>query len=198
MTTIQKSIDVHEPVRTVYNQWTQFETFPQFMEGVDRITQISDTRTHWKTSIGGVTREFDAEITEQHPDERVAWHTVEGPSQRGVVTFHRLDNENSRVTLQMEYEPETLTEKAGAALGVVEHRVAGDLRRFKEFIEHRGQATGAWRGEVPRPGQAGEQPSTGEPRADRGGVTGQSVPPTGEGGPGQHRGPAAGQAGSAV
>ncbi|ACU35749.1 SRPBCC family protein [Actinosynnema pretiosum subsp. pretiosum] len=156
MTTIEKSVDVEVPVSTAYNQWTQFESFPRFMEGVENITQVSDTRTHWVTSIGGVKREFDAEITEQHPDERVAWHTVEGPQQAGVVTFHRLNDRQTRVHLQMDYEPETLTEKAGAALGIVEHRVNGDLKRFKEFIENAGSETGSWRGDVPREPQAGE------------------------------------------
>ncbi|MCC8248905.1 SRPBCC family protein [Saccharothrix luteola] len=156
MTTIEKSVDVEVPVTTAYNQWTQFESFPQFMEGVERITQVTPTRTHWVTKIGGVTREFDAEITEQHPDERVAWHTVDGPPQGGVVTFHRLDDRRTRVHVQMEYDPQTLTEKAGAAVGMVGHRVSGDLERFKEFIEGRGLETGAWRGDVSRPPQAGE------------------------------------------
>ncbi|HEY7596698.1 MAG TPA: SRPBCC family protein [Actinophytocola sp.] len=154
MTTIQKSVDVATPVRTAYNQWTQFESFPNFMEGVDEITQQTPTRTHWKTSIGGVNREFDAEITEQHPDERVAWRSVDGPSHAGVVTFHRLDDRTTRVHLQMEYEPESVTEKAGSALGVVDHRIEGDLERFKQFIEKRGAETGAWRGDVqPSPQQ---------------------------------------------
>jgi uncharacterized membrane protein len=173
VSTIEKSVDVVAPVRTAYNQWTQFESFPAFMEGVDRIIQETPTRTHWETSIGGVSREFDAEITEQHPDERVAWHSVDGPSHAGVVTFHRIDDRTTRVHLQMEYAPESLTEKAGAALGVVGHRIQGDLNRFKEFIEERGDETGAWRGEVPRPGQA-EDPATGA----RGGTSGRSVPPT--------------------
>jgi uncharacterized membrane protein len=153
MTTIQKSVDVGTPVRTAYNQWTQFESFPNFMEGVDEITQRTPTRTHWKTSIGGVNREFDAEITEQHPDERVAWRSVDGPAHAGVVTFHRLDAQTTRVHLQMEYEPESLTEKAGSALGVVGHRIQGDLDRFKQFVEQRGAATGAWRGDVQPPPQ---------------------------------------------
>ncbi|MCO1576302.1 SRPBCC family protein [Crossiella sp. SN42] len=157
MTTIEKSVDVQVPVSTAYNQWTQFETFPRFMEGVERITQVTPTRTHWHTKIGGVEREFDAEITEQHPDERVAWKTIDGPPHGGVVTFHRLDDKTTRVSLQMEYQPETLTEKAGAALGVVEHRVSGDLKRFKEFIEQRGAETGAWRGDVGRSPQQGER-----------------------------------------
>jgi uncharacterized membrane protein len=154
VTTIEKSVDVHVPVSTAYNQWTQFESFPAFMDGVERIQQLTPTRTHWTTKIGGVQREFDAEITEQHPDERVAWCSTDGPRQAGVVTFHRLDTETTRVHLQMEYEPESLTEKAGTALGVVQHRIDGDLKRFKEFIEDRGAETGAWRGDVQPPAQA--------------------------------------------
>jgi uncharacterized membrane protein len=152
MTTIQESVDVERPVRTVYNQWTQFEAFPQFMEGVDRVVQQTPTRSHWETSIGGVQREFDTEITEQHPDERVAWTSIDKPNQAGVVTFHRLDDNRTRVSLEMEYEPDSLPEKAGTALGVVQHRIKSDLHRFKDFIEHRPAETGAWRGEVdPRP-----------------------------------------------
>ena len=151
MSTVEKSIDVAVPVRTAYDQWTQFESFPQFMEGVDRIEQTSDTMTHWVTSIGGVTREFDAQITEQHPDERVAWTTVDGPKQAGVVTFHRLDENQTRVMLQMDFQPEGLVENVGDKLGIVGRRAEGDLKRFKDFIEGRGAETGAWRGEVDRP-----------------------------------------------
>jgi uncharacterized membrane protein len=151
MSTVEKSIDVDVPVSTAYNQWTQFESFPKFMEGVEEIRQVSDTRTHWVTKIGGVQREFDAEITEQHPDERVAWRSVDGPKQSGVVTFHRIAPDTTRVMLQLEYEPTGVTEKVGDTLGVVKRRAEGDLERFKEFIEARGAETGAWRGDVPRP-----------------------------------------------
>ena len=148
MSTIEESIEVAVPVTTAYNQWTQFESFPQFMEGVERIEQRSDTMTHWVTSIGGVTREFDAEITEQHPDERVAWRTVDEPRQAGVVTFHRLSDDTTKIMLQMDVDPEGVVENVADKLGLVTHRVKGDLRRFKEFIEARGQETGAWRGDV--------------------------------------------------
>ena len=148
MSTVEKSIDVDVPVTTAYNQWTQFESFPQFMEGVERIDQTSSTQTHWVTSIGGVKREFDAEITEQEPDQRIAWTSVDEPKQAGVVTFHRLDDSLTRVMLQLDFEPEGLVEKAGDVLGVVRSRTKGDLERFKEFIESRGTETGAWRGEV--------------------------------------------------
>ena len=151
MSTVEKSIDVDVPVRTAYDQWTQFESFPQFMEGVDRIDQTSDTMTHWVTSIAGVTREFDAQITEQHPDERISWTSLDGPKQAGLVTFYRLDDGRSRVMLQLDFEPEGLAENVGDKLGFVSRRVEGDLKRFKDFIESRGRETGAWRGEVDRP-----------------------------------------------
>jgi uncharacterized membrane protein len=148
MSTIEQSIDVQVPVRTAYDQWTQFEDFPQFMEGVEKITQLSDTRTHWVTEIAGVTREFDAEITEQEPDQRIAWTSVDEPKQAGVVTFHRIDDSVTRVMLQLDFEPEGFVEKAGDVLGIVRSRTKGDLERFKDFIESRGSETGAWRGEV--------------------------------------------------
>ncbi|MFF9090661.1 SRPBCC family protein [Streptomyces sp. NPDC014991] len=150
MSQVEESIEVDVPVRTAYNQWTQFETFPQFMDGVERIEQRTETLTHWVTRIDGATREFDAEITEQIPDERVAWTTVSGEAkQAGVVTFHRLDETRTKVMLQMNYEPHGLAETVGDKLGVVKRQVTGDLARFKKFIEARGgDETGAWRGEV--------------------------------------------------
>ncbi|MGW6025275.1 SRPBCC family protein [Streptomyces sp. NPDC055099] len=150
MSRVEESIAVNVPVRTAYNQWTQFETFPQFMEGVERIEQRTDELTHWVTKIDGVEREFDATITEQIPDERVAWTTVKGQAkQAGVVTFHRLDDTRTKVMLQMDYAPEGLAETVGDKLGFVKRQVAGDLGRFKQFIEQRGGVeTGAWRGEV--------------------------------------------------
>lgn len=154
MNTVTESVDVDVPVRTAYNQWTQFEEFPRFMDGVQEIRQLDATHTHWKTEVGGVKREFDAEITEQLPDERVAWKSVEGTHQAGVVTFHRLDDTHTRVTVQMDFDPQGLVEKAGSAFGAVDHRVKGDLRRFKDYIEGRGGVeTGAWRGQIDRPGQ---------------------------------------------
>ncbi|HEV2756949.1 MAG TPA: SRPBCC family protein [Actinomycetota bacterium] len=148
MSSIEQSIEVQVPVRTAYNQWTQFEDFPHFMEGVKEIRQLDDTSLHWTVEIAGQVREFDAKITEQNPDERIAWTTIDGPHQAGVVTFHRIADNQTKVMLQMEYDPEGLIEKAGDALGVVKSRVKGDLERFKSFIESRGQETGAWRGEV--------------------------------------------------
>lgn len=151
MTSVTESVDVDVDVTTVYNQWTQFESFPQFMSGVESIRQVDDTHTHWTTSIDGVTREFDTEITEQHPDERVAWKSTDGTSHAGVVTFHRLGNNQTRVTAQIDWQPEGVVEKVGAALGVDDRQVKGDLQRFKTFIEERDGETGAWRGDVAHP-----------------------------------------------
>jgi uncharacterized membrane protein len=148
MSSVTESIDVDVAVSTVYNQWTQFESFPQFMGGVDEITQLDDTHTHWKTTIGGVHREFDTEITEQHPDERVAWKSTDGTSHAGVITFHRLAQAKTRVTAQIDWEPEGLVEKAGAVAGVDDRQVKKDLARFKEFIESRDGESGSWRGDV--------------------------------------------------
>jgi uncharacterized membrane protein len=150
MTTIEKSIDVDVPVSTAYNQWTQFEEFPEFMSGVDQVTQLDDEHLHWRVSVGGVEREFDAEITEQHPDERVAWRSTDGPEHAGVVTFHRLSDDQTRVTLQLDWEPEGFVETAGAALQVDDMQVARDLAKFKEIIEAQGTETGAWRGDIDR------------------------------------------------
>ena len=149
MSTVTESVDVDVPVRTAYNQWTQFTEFPQFMEGVEEITQSSDTMTHWTIKVGGIERQFDAEITEQHPDERVAWHSVGGTEHAGVVTFHRLDEGTTRVTLQMTTAPEGLVENLGDKLGLVKHRAHADMKRFKDFIESRGHETGASRQDIP-------------------------------------------------
>ena len=150
MSTITESVDVQVPVTTAYNQWTQFESFPQFMGGVQEVRQLDDTHTHWVTKMGGVKREFDATITEQHPDERVAWKSENGPKQAGVVTFHKLDDNRTRVTAQMDIEPEGVMEKAADKVVMIEGRVKDDMERFKQFIEGKGQETGAWRGDVPR------------------------------------------------
>ena len=155
MTTIEKSIDVKAPVSRTYNQWTQFESFPAFMDGVERIRQVTPTRTHWEINIAGVRREFDAEITEQHPDERVAWTTTNGTHQSGVVTFHRIDDDTTRVTLQLDHDPQGFVEKVGDALGIVQRRVKGDLANFKEFIDARGTEEGGWRGDVDAAPQTG-------------------------------------------
>ena len=148
MSTVVQSIDVRVPVRTAYNQWTQFEEFPRFMEGVEKVEQLDHTRLHWVARIAGKTKEWDAKITEQTPDQRVAWTATSGAPNGGVVTFHRLDDKTTRVTVQMEVEPEGPIEKVGDAAGVPDRQVKKDLERFKEFIESRGRETGAWRGEV--------------------------------------------------
>ena len=151
MAQVVETVDVNVPVSTAYNQWTQFETFPEFMSGVESITQVTPTRNHWVTKVAGVRREFDTEITEQHPDERIAWKTVGGDVEHaGAVTFHRLAADQSRVTVQLDWSPSGVAEKAGAAVGVDDHRVKADTKRFKEFVEQRGAETGAWRGDVDR------------------------------------------------
>ena len=154
MASVQESVDVDVPIRVAYDQWTQFESFPQFMGGVERITQLDDKHTHWVTNIDGVKREFDAEITEQHPDERVAWTTTNGTHQSGVVTFHRISDDTTRVTLQLDHDPKGVVEVVGDALGIVQRRVKGDLAKFKSYIEARGHEDGAWRGDVDAPPQA--------------------------------------------
>lgn len=151
MASVTESIDVDVPVTTAYNQWTQFESFPHFMGGVEHITQLDDTHTHWKTKIGGVEREFDAEIIEQHPDERVAWKSTDGTTHAGVVTFHRLSDNQTRVTVQVEWQPEGLAEKAGSVIGVDDRQVKADLEKFKHYIEERGVEQDGWRGDVQRP-----------------------------------------------
>lgn len=148
MASITESINVNVPVRTAYDQWTQFEQFPQFMDGVEEVQQLDDTRMHWKTNIAGRDAEYDAVVTEQIPDERVAWKSTTGKPNGGVVTFHRLGEGETRVTVQIDYEPAGAVESVGSKLGFDDRHVQGDLKRFKEFIESRGSATGAWRGEV--------------------------------------------------
>lgn len=152
MATVTKSIDVHVPVAKAYNQWTQFETFPNFMDGVEQINQLDDRHLHWQVNIGGQKREFDAEITEQHPEERIAWKSTDGKTHAGVVTFHKLAPDETRVTVQLDWQPEGIAEKAGAMIGADDHQVSRDLSRFKSFIENQDAETGAWRGEVPREG----------------------------------------------
>ena len=148
MSNVERSIDVKVPVQIAYNQWTQFEEFPKFMEAVDEVRQVDDTHLHWVARVAGRRKEWDAEITEQTPDQRIAWNSTSGARNAGVVTFHRIDNDTTRVMLQLDVEPDGAIETVGAAVGRLEREVAGDLDRFKEFIESRGQETGAWRGVV--------------------------------------------------
>lgn len=147
---VTHSVDVKVDTKTAYNQWTQFEEFPRFMEGVESVEQLDDRHLKWQVDIAGLDSEFEAEITEQSPDQRIAWRSRSGVDQGGVVTFHPLDDSNTRVTLQIVFEPEGAVEQIADKLGVVSGRVKGDLNRFKDFIESRGTETGAWRGEVDR------------------------------------------------
>ena len=150
MSTIEQSVEVEAPLSAVYNQWTQFEDFPKFMEGIAEVRQIDDTHLHWTADFAGQQREWDAEITEQTPDERIAWKATSGAGNAGVVTFHHLAQGKSKVMLQLEFEPDGFVEQVGDKLGVVRLRTEADLGRFKAFIESRGRETGAWRGEVDR------------------------------------------------
>ncbi len=148
MASVQKTVDVDRPVRTVYNQWTQFEDFPRFMDGVEQVRQIDDTHLHWKARVAGTEREWDAEIVRQEPDQGVAWRSTSGTTNAGAVTFQALSPEATRVFLQLELEPEGAVEQAGDKLGFVAKQAEGDLKRFKAFIEGRPAETGAWRGRV--------------------------------------------------
>jgi uncharacterized membrane protein len=148
MATIEKSVDVSVPLRTVYDQWTQFEEFPRFMEGVTEVQQLDDKRVHWKAEIGGQEREWDAEIYEQVPDQRIAWRSISGKDNAGIVTFQALGANKSRINLRINYDPKGFMENAGDLTGLVSQRVQGDLERFRDFIEKRGVETGAWRGQI--------------------------------------------------
>jgi uncharacterized membrane protein len=146
--TIAESIEVGVPVSTAYNQWTQFEDFPLFMEGVDHVQQLDDTRLHWVVTIAGKQAEWDAKILEQHPDRQISWISEDGKKTRGTVTFEELGPSRTLIHLSMSYQAEGPAEVVGSAAGLDERRVRGDLERFKELIESRGAETGAWRGEV--------------------------------------------------
>lgn len=148
MAEVDETIELEVPVSTAYNQWTQFEEFPRFMDGVKSVSQFDDAHLRWVAEIGGRQEEWTAEITEQRPDERIAWKAIEGHGNSGVVTFHRLGDNQTRITVQFEHETEGLMESLGAALGADSRRVKGDLERFRELVERRGVETGAWRGEV--------------------------------------------------
>ena len=149
MSTIEKTVTVDVPVRTAYDQWTQFESFPSFMEGVEEVRQLDDTHLHWRAEISGVRREWDAEIVDQTPDERITWRALGGAKNDGTVSFAPEEGgQATRVTLRMEFEPEGAVEKVGDALKIIDRRTAGDLDRFKSFIESRGAETGGWRGDV--------------------------------------------------
>ena len=148
MATVNESIEVEVPVSTAYNQWTQFEEFPQFMDGVESVRQLDDTHLHWVAEFGGERHEWDAEITEQKPDRVVAWRARDGKYTSGRIKFEPLGDNRTRLDVEMVWEPEGLKEELGSALGSDSRRVKGDLERFKELIERRGVESGAWRGEV--------------------------------------------------
>jgi uncharacterized membrane protein len=145
---VTESIDVNVPVSTAYNQWTQFEDFPQFMSSVSEVRQLDDTHLHWRATVAGKAEEWDAEITEQIPDKRIAWRSISGVRNAGVVSFDKISDSTTRITLQMAYDPQTFTEQVGDAMGLVRMQVKGNLKRFKELLESRGTETGAWRGSV--------------------------------------------------
>ena len=148
MATVQESIEVDVPVSKAYNQWTQFEDFPRFMSGVDSVRQLDDATVHFETSIGGVKREYDAQITVQEPDQRVTWESLNEPRNAGTVWFESLGPEQTKVNVELTWEPESAMEKIGAAVGLDSRQVASDLKKFKEFIESEGSETGAWRESV--------------------------------------------------
>lgn len=148
MASIEKSVEVDVPVRTVYNQWTQFEDFPKFMEGVKEVRQLDDKRLHWRAEVLGKDVEWYAEITQQIPDERITWKSTSGAKNAGSIAFQPVGPEKTRLTLRLEYEPEGAAQTSGSAIGLVDLRVDGDLRRFKKFIEERGHESGQWRGEI--------------------------------------------------
>ena len=150
MSSTSESIDVNVPVSTAYNQWTQFEDFPKFMESVHEVRQVDDRHLHWRADVAGKEEQWDAEITEQIPDERIAWRSISGAKNAGVVTFHKISDSATRIMLQMDYDPRTIDEKVGDALGIVKSRLKGNLKRFKEFLEGRGHETGSWRGTIPQ------------------------------------------------
>ena len=152
MSAIEESIQVHAPLRAVYDQWTQFEEFPKFMEGIKEVRQTDATHLHWVAAFAGHEHEWDAVISEQRPDERIAWTNTDGTDNAGVVTFHRIDDDRTQVMVQMDFVPEGVVEKLGNALGVPDRRVKGDLARFKELMESSDHHTAdGWRGEVQRP-----------------------------------------------
>ena len=151
VSTTTQSIEIDVPVSTAYNQWTQFEEFPQFMQGVKEVQQLDDTHTHWRAEIAGQEEEWDAEITHQIPDRRIAWRSTTGARNDGSITFQPISDSRTRVELRIDYEPQGMVESLGDAVGAVGMRVRGDLQRFKSFIEGRGRETGAWRGTVGEP-----------------------------------------------
>lgn len=151
MSLVEKSVQVNVPVSTAYNQWTQFEEFPEFMDGITEVKQLGATRLHWRADIGGRTKEWDAEITEQMPDQRIAWRSTSGAPNAGIVLFQDLGDNRTQVTVQMDYAPQGIAENVASALGLLSRRLEDNLGRFKQYIEARGHETGAWRGKIDQP-----------------------------------------------
>src|SRR5687767_3941517 len=145
---VQESIEVNVALSTAYNQWTQFEEFPKFMEGIESVRQVDDKTLEWHANIAGDDETWTAEITEQEPDQRISWRSTSGARNNGIVSFQTVDENTTRVTLEMDWEPQGAVQRAGDVLGFDDRQVKGDLKRFKEFIESRGKETGAWRGEI--------------------------------------------------
>ncbi|MEU6575642.1 SRPBCC family protein [Streptomyces sp. NPDC046805] len=147
---VRESVEVEVPLRAAYNQWTQFEEFPNFMEGVEEVEQIDDSHNHWTTKIAGVRRDFDTEIVDQLADDRITWRTISGDTrQSGTVLFESLGDNRTRVELVMDVEPSGPAETLADWIGTFDRRVKGDMRRFKEFIEARGgHESGSWRGRI--------------------------------------------------
>jgi uncharacterized membrane protein len=148
MSSIEESIDVNVPVSTAYNQWTQFQDFPKFMDSVQEVKQLDDSHLHWRANVAGKEEQWDSEITEQIPDQRIAWRSTSGVRNAGDVTFQKLSDAKTRIKLKMDYEPQSADEKIGDALGLVRMQTKGNLKRFKELLESRGAETGAWRGSI--------------------------------------------------
>jgi uncharacterized protein YndB with AHSA1/START domain len=167
------SLEVNAPLRAVYNQWTQFEEFPRFMEGVVEVRQQGPKTLFWKVNVGGKDKQWEAEILEQVPDTRIVWESVDGTQNRGMIAFEPLDPERTRITLTIEYEPEGLLEKAGDALGIPSSQVEGDLKRFRDFIEKREMETGSWRGQI-EDGESVQEVKNGDETVD---IQGRAVPP---------------------
>jgi carbon monoxide dehydrogenase subunit G len=176
-TKVEKSITVDVPVNTAYSQWTQFEEFPEFMGGVQRVEQLDDTRLHWAAEIGGVKREWNATILEQHVDQKVAWAATEGATNAGAVYFTPTGPNQTLVRLELEYEPEGLVEKVGDSLNIIDRQATSDLEKFKNFIEAKGAATGAWRGEVPgvAVGTPGVEEATSHGDSGKAGISGKAA-----------------------
>lgn len=186
MARVEKTIEVNVPVRTAYNQWTQFEEFPNFMEGVEEVTQLDDKRLHWRAKVAGKEHEWDAVIREQVPDEKVIWKNTSGAENAGMVTFDNLGANKTRVHLEMSYDPEGFIENLGDMLGFVSRRVEGDLERFKDFIESRNGETGQWRGEIENPDAPGghtrgdtSTQTSGKGQGQHGNIEGDEPKPSG-------------------